>query len=406
MNPFFGRSRPVESTPHVEDFGFAELRGGGSRVLIVPALGGKIAQMELGGHQWLWTSDVTPYSLPDENASYLETADTGGYDECFPTVGSSKVPTWVRGFGGTQLPDHGELWSQTPTIEVRTSPEGHSATTTWMGRRMPYRFTREVRVTPTGDVECDYEATNTGQDRVPFIWSAHPTLNLTSATRIEFPAATRMHVYTQHEIALGVGATDLRWPMVRSSGRLLDMSYPFGVAKRYACKLFLEMREGRAAIIEAGLRCGSTAARGRRSSAASRTRTSRSSRASARPTRSRKHSAHGKMRTGSTPENLVAGLFAGEQSPTSLSRTTRSEADLGLKSEEPAALMIAGRGAVPVETIRDRVCSRQLEAVVECPLDARFVFMNYGRPRIGIGLERSAEVLRSRVRHDATRARA
>ena len=254
MNPFFGRSRPVELTPHLEDFGFAELRGGGSRVLIVPALGGKIAQMELGGHQWLWTSDVTPYSLPDENASYLETADTGGYDECFPTVGSSKVPTWVRGFGGTQLPDHGELWSQTPTIEVRTSSEGHSATTTWMGRRMPYRFTREVRVTPTGDVECDYEATNTGQDRVPFIWAAHPTVNLTSATRIEFPAATRMHVYTQHEIALGVGATDLRWPMVRSSGKLLDMSYPFGVAKRYACKLFLEMREGRAAIIEAGLR--------------------------------------------------------------------------------------------------------------------------------------------------------
>jgi hypothetical protein len=71
MNPFFGRSRPVEPTPHLEDFGFAELRGGGSRVLIVPALGGKIAQMELGGHQWLWTSDVTPYSLPDENASYL-----------------------------------------------------------------------------------------------------------------------------------------------------------------------------------------------------------------------------------------------------------------------------------------------------------------------------------------------
>ena len=32
------------------------------------------------------------------------------------------------------------------------------------------------------------------------------------------------------------------------------MSYPYGVAKRYACKLFLEMREGRAAIIEAGLR--------------------------------------------------------------------------------------------------------------------------------------------------------
>ncbi len=131
----FGRSRAAPPIPRVEDFGFAELRGGGSRVMIVPSLGGKIAQMELGGRQWLWTSDVVRYALPDENESYAETADTGGYDECFPTVMSCKVPTWVKGFGGIELPDHGELWSQTPAIDVRTSPDGQSATTAWIGRR-------------------------------------------------------------------------------------------------------------------------------------------------------------------------------------------------------------------------------------------------------------------------------
>jgi len=252
--PLFGRLRPALPTPRLEDFGFAELRGGGSRVLIVPALGGKIAQMELGGRQWLWTNDAIPYGAPDDTASYAETADTGGYDECFPTAGACKVPTWVRAFGGASLPDHGELWSQVPTIDVKTSPEGQLAITTWVGRRMPYRFVREVRVTPTGDVEMSYEARNTGTDRVPFIWAAHPLLPLTNETRIELPLATRMHVYTQQEIALGVGATDLRWPMARSSGKLLDLSYPFGVAKRYACKVFLEMREGRAAVIENGVR--------------------------------------------------------------------------------------------------------------------------------------------------------
>ena len=223
-------------------------------MLIVPALGGKIAQMELGGRQWLWTSDVTPYALPDENASYDETADTGGYDECFPTVRGCKVPTWVRAFGGAALPDRGELWSQTPSIDVRTSPEGQTATTTWVGRRMPYRFTREVRVTPAGEVECHYEVANTGADRVPFIWAPQLSLPLTASTRIEVQPATRMHVYAQHDIALGVGATDLRWPMVRSSGKLLDMSNPWLVAKRYACKLFLEMREGRAAVIQDDVR--------------------------------------------------------------------------------------------------------------------------------------------------------
>jgi galactose mutarotase-like enzyme len=254
VRSFFGRSRPTAPPARLEDFGFVELRGGASRVLIVPALGGKIAHLELGGRQWLWRNDAVPYVSPEEGATYLETADTGGYDECFPTLGACKVPTWVRGFGGAQLPDHGDLWSQVPTIDVRTSPAGQTAVATWVGSRMPYRFTREVRVTPSGDVECDYEATNTGPDRIPFIWSAQPVLHLTSETRIELPSATRMHVQSQHEIALGVGATDLRWPMIRSSGKLMDMSYPFGVAKRYACKLFLEMREGRAAVIENGLR--------------------------------------------------------------------------------------------------------------------------------------------------------
>src|SRR5689334_4133149 len=250
--PFFSRTRARAG--RLEEFGFAELRGGGSRVVIVPALGGKIAQLEMGGRQWLWTSDVIPYGVPDEHASYVETADSGGYDECFPTVGPCKVPTWVRGFGGVQLPDHGELWSQAPTIDVRTSPNGQRATTTWTGRLMPYRLTREVRVAPGGEVDIEYEATNTGADRIPFIWSSHPLFPLTSATRIDLPAATRFHVYAQHEIAVGVGATDLRWPMARSSGRLLDLSNPAAVAKRYACKLFLEMREGRAALIEDGVR--------------------------------------------------------------------------------------------------------------------------------------------------------
>jgi hypothetical protein len=251
---FFGRSRAAPTAPRVEDFGFVELQGGGSRVTIVPALGGKIANLELGGRQWLWTSDVTPYTVPDENASYAETADTGGYDECFPTVAACKVPTWVRGFGGSELPDHGELWSQMPTIDVRTSPDGQTATTTWMGRRMPYRLTRVVRVRPNGEVECEYEATNTGTDRMPFIWGGQAMLPLTSQTRLDLPLATRMHVYAQQEIALGVGATDLRWPMARSQGKLLDLSHPSAVAKRYACKVFLEMREGRAAVIEDGVR--------------------------------------------------------------------------------------------------------------------------------------------------------
>src|SRR5688500_11562963 len=81
-------------------------------------------------------------------------------------------------------------------------PAGPGAATSWGARRMPYRFTRGVRVPPTGDVECVYEATNTGADRVPFLWAPQPMLPLTSTTRLDLTPATRMHVYAQHEIAL------------------------------------------------------------------------------------------------------------------------------------------------------------------------------------------------------------
>jgi hypothetical protein len=67
-------------------FGSAELRAGTTKVVIIPALGGKIASMEMAGREWLWTSDVISQQTPIDGASYVETADSGGYDECFPTV--------------------------------------------------------------------------------------------------------------------------------------------------------------------------------------------------------------------------------------------------------------------------------------------------------------------------------
>ena len=96
-----------------------------ARVEIVPALGGKIASLRLGGREWLWTSDVLPRVAPtealaaDDSASYVRVADTGGYDECLPTVGAARIPSDATSYAGLALPDHGELWSQhAPTERV------------------------------------------------------------------------------------------------------------------------------------------------------------------------------------------------------------------------------------------------------------------------------------------------
>ena len=251
---FLFASKPAKKRfPTADDFGFVEIRGGDSRIICVPALGGRIVEMEIAGKQWLWKSDVIPYAPPKEGTDYGESADIGGYDDCFPTVAACRIPGWVRGWGGVELPDHGELWSQIPELEIETGPEGQAVVTTWEGRRLPYRLTREARVGPDGSVVMTYHAVNDAADRVPFIWSAHPVLPLRPETKVLLPEGAPMRVYKAHKVPMGDSRSQHHWPFVRTGGRVLDFLTPYDVAREYACKLFMEMPVGRARLREGDL---------------------------------------------------------------------------------------------------------------------------------------------------------
>lgn len=245
--------RPTPHLPAVRDFPFVELVGADTRVVVVPSLGGKIGELWLGGRQWLWHSPVIPHAPGVEGESYVETADSGGVDECFPTVGACRVPGWVRGVGGIELPDHGELWSQAPDMDVRTSKTGQIARCSWVGKRMPYRIDRAVRVDHEGVVHVSYAVINDGRERMPFVWATHPLFALTERTRVRLPDGARLRVYAQHGIDLGEPRSEHRWPFVRGGGKVHDFSVPHDVARRYACKLFIDMEEGEAALCEGDL---------------------------------------------------------------------------------------------------------------------------------------------------------
>ena len=246
--PFSAPRPQVRRFPTAGEFGFVEVRGGTSRIVCVPALGGRIVDMEIGGRQWLWKSDIIPFGPPQEGTNYGETADSGGFDECFPTVGACRIPGWVRGWGGVELPDHGEVWSQVPEMDIDTTEDGQAVVTTWEGRRLPYRLTRLARVTRTGAVVMTYHAVNDSADRMPFIWSAHPLLPLSADTKLMLPEGSPMKVAVAHKLVMGDSRSQHRWPFVRAGGRVLDFLTPFEVTKEYACKLFLEPSVGKAAV--------------------------------------------------------------------------------------------------------------------------------------------------------------
>ena len=94
----------------VSGFPAIALRSAELEVVVVPAIGMKLTNLRRpGGREWLWRNHQIPLALPEPGASYVETADSGGWDECFPTVAPCPIPGAPA--DTTPLPDHGELWS-------------------------------------------------------------------------------------------------------------------------------------------------------------------------------------------------------------------------------------------------------------------------------------------------------
>ena len=237
-----------------QGFGHAELSAGGSRVVLIPELGGKIASLEIAGRQWLWINPSIPFRTPVPGTAYVAHADSGGFDECFPTVAPCTVPTAGGEFAGLELPDHGELWSQRPTIELQTRPDGQQATMVWTGAKMPYRFKRVVRIDASGAVSMRYSVRNTGTARLPFIWSSHPLLPLGPDTRLVLPEGEPVRVYRSDRIEMGGAGAEHRWPNIRTSRETLDLTRPIALGKRFACKLFFDSVPGIAAVEEGDAR--------------------------------------------------------------------------------------------------------------------------------------------------------
>ena len=113
--------------------GIVELSSDNARVAFVPALGGRIIALDLGGRQW------------------LADGDRGGLAECFPTVAGCTISSGIPSLGGHTLAAGGDIASRAPSFTMEThDPEEDAAAlravTEWTGERAPWRYARELRV--------------------------------------------------------------------------------------------------------------------------------------------------------------------------------------------------------------------------------------------------------------------
>jgi galactose mutarotase-like enzyme len=198
---------------NVSGFPAVALRTAELEVVAVPSIGMKLTNLRRpNGREWLWRSDQIPLAPPRPGASYVETADSGGWDECFPTVGPCPIPGAPP--GTPTLPDHGELWSSPWASSVYDHDAGTTLTGSTQGTVFPYEFEREVTLDAREPVvRLRYRLRHTGDAPFPWIWSSHPLLNVQPGSTLTLPGLSHVKVDAVH------GRPDLKvgevvpWPI-------------------------------------------------------------------------------------------------------------------------------------------------------------------------------------------------
>src|SRR4051812_41083315 len=221
--------------------------GSGDELSIADDLGGLVTSLFLGGREWLFRNEALPLeprrrgevpSGPARRTAYVDLADCGLGDTCFPTVGGDSV-TLPDG-SQVELLDHGFLWNRPSSTEI---PSPFAATTTWRVQEgaLDFTFQRTLALEGHGRLAVSLAVNNTGPSPLPYFWSSHDMVALTGETRIELPPGTPFRVFSAHGVEPAPGPH--AWPaLLVGGGRTLDLSDPSSaraaLGRDFALKIF------------------------------------------------------------------------------------------------------------------------------------------------------------------------
>jgi galactose mutarotase-like enzyme len=229
-----------ESARH--SFRMIEASNGSIALAVLAELGAKIVSLRdlRSGREWLWSSDRIPLARHPYGVSYTQNADTGGWDECFPTVAACEYP--LAPYRGVSVPDHGDLWSQAWRTQVAQSADEICIAAACDAIALPCEFSRSLSLRPgAARVDMSYAVRNKGSHELAFIWSAHPLLRIEPGMVLEFPASARFNVYsaapgTNLEQGRGLSWHDLRLdPLPGPDARIAFKIWSDRLAEGWAC---------------------------------------------------------------------------------------------------------------------------------------------------------------------------
>jgi galactose mutarotase-like enzyme len=198
---------------HVEGFDGIQIQTGVIGLTLLPELGGKVSSLYdlRTGREWLWRHPRYLYKRLPHGSSYIAEADTGGWDECFPSVSACLYPS--EPWQGVAIQDHGELWSQRPECEIEEHGESITVQTRWQGIALPYTFTRTITLTINSSViRSNYEVLNNADQPMNFIWCIHPLLAIEPGMELHLPSSARFQLAGTMPADLLPSTQNLQYP--------------------------------------------------------------------------------------------------------------------------------------------------------------------------------------------------
>jgi hypothetical protein len=258
------------ATATIDGFDAVEVNAGPIALILIPELGGKISSLRdlRSGREWLWRHPRMAYRRVSHGSSYITEADTGGWDECFPTVAPCPYP--APPWAGAALQDHGELWSQAAQLDVMESAGSVALRTRWRGVALPYTFERTITLTAgAARLHFEYAASSHADAPIRFIWSAHPLLAIEPGMQLLLPPSARFNRWAAIPTNLLAQDSGLTYPPIISAhARTIDLASLPDASAGVALKLWSDPLDQGWAALRAGWRdrnalgCGPAAAGG------------------------------------------------------------------------------------------------------------------------------------------------
>jgi hypothetical protein len=208
----------IVSHGRVAGFDAVTLENRWLRAVVIPALGGRVWELEdrIRSRQWIWHRPDVPLRASDIGAAY-DDVWAGGWEELFPNDAPGV-------FEGRELPDHGEWWSRSWLVDDSSTSDGARLALSTRCSIIRASCRKEfVLSDESPSLTVRYRIRSDETTGFHFLFKQHLPIRLTGDCRLLLPGG-RMQAVDPSFGSMLPGAGPFAWPWATNgAGRRVDM---------------------------------------------------------------------------------------------------------------------------------------------------------------------------------------